>query len=412
MDDDGGDMIEISLKELYNNNLINIEPSKICLYAIYITYQYSPMDKRANNIYKYFDNENFTYISIEDSFKLGTEILDETNLFWDEWIKLLIMKEGTTEYRLLKEAIEFNNYNYEKYVKDFYKNHPKLYLDIFDYLITIDNINELIKIGNVALSKIDKKLTIRNDIALVLARFDDINKEEYLLDSFNSNTNIPNLLHLINNNLFKKYNKEIENTIESIKNSKKKLKDDFFDELSENILDTQEKHYLDFFIGNFEDFFKYCKDNNISLGWSCSFIKYGVYLWLLFFNQNINTIASETILKDTLNNLIFNKKELFLDEDYKEIWNKWRNYFEVDDKDKKKIIKWLEEIIGKRVEAIIEGNYRKSYYKVAILIVALGEVFESNNIATMDETIAKYEKKYSRRSSFRKELEKYKMVIK
>ena len=88
------------------------------------------------------------------------------------------------------------------------------------------------------------------------------------------------------------------------------------------------------------------------------------------------------------------------------IFNKWKDNFELLDKDK--YLTWLEEVIDKRVTAIVEGNHRKSYYKAAKLVVSLGEVMEANGIVDDKEKfIDNYYQKYSRRTAFRSGLKKY-----
>lgn len=52
----------------------------------------------------------------------------------------------------------------------------------------------------------------------------------------------------------------------------------------------------------------------------------------------------------------------------------------------------------------MEGNYRKSYYKAALLIVSCGEMISSQNLGTKEEYIKYYTNKYSRRSAFKSEL--------
>lgn len=218
LDDDGGDFFEISLKELQEECLININVYTICTYAIYATYQFSTKSSRAKNIYDYFKNENFRDVSVEDAFKLGTEILTELDDFFTSWINLLIDKKDSIAYRLLKEALVYNNFNnYEKYIKDFAVNHPKIYLDIFDYLIKEERIDEVIRVGNLALSYLDKNLTIRNDILLFMAKYDSSNKEKYIIESFESNSTVANLLRVINNSYYFKYKEKINKIISSNK---------------------------------------------------------------------------------------------------------------------------------------------------------------------------------------------------
>ena len=402
LDDDGGDDFEISLHELEENHLVDINVNILCLYAIYTTYQCTSESNRAKYIYEYFKSDNFKNISIEDSFKLGTEILLDVDKFWNNWIVFLLTKSGDIEYRLLKEAFEYNNYNnYEKYIDKILENHPKIYIDIFNFLIKGHKINEIIEIGNKVLPKLDKDLIIRNDISLYLAKYDNKNKEKYIIEAFKSQTDIPNLFRIINNGYLKKYEKEINEYI-CITNENRNFK---ITELERNTITKENYNYLKFFTGNFEDFFKECLKVKNSLGWSGSFIQYAIYLWLLYFNKNIDSKVYNNILTQTFNKLGFKDNTLFLDEDYSIVFEKWKVQFKIYDKNK--YIDWLKDIIDKRVDAIVSNSHRKSYFKAAILVVALNEVLESNGIQNKDDFINYYYKKYSRHSAFRRELNKY-----
>ena len=59
------------------------------------------------------------------------------------------------------------------------------------------------------------------------------------------------------------------------------------------------------------------------------------------------------------------------------------------------------------MDAIVSNGHRGSYFKAALLVVAFAEVLESNNIQQKQEFVNKYHQKYSRHSSFRRELNKY-----
>ena len=402
LDDDGGDNFEISLHELEENQLIYVNVKLLCLYAIYATYQCTSESNRVKYIYEYFKSDNFKNISIEDSFKLGTEILLDVDKFWNNWIVFLLTKSGDIEYRLLKEAFEYNNYNnYEKYIDKILENHPKIYIDIFNFLIKGHKINEIIELGNKVLPKLDKDLIIRNDISLYLAKYDNKNKEKYIIEAFKSQTDIPNLFRIINNGYLKKYEKEINEYI-CITNENRNFK---ITKLERNTITKENYNYLKFFTGNFEAFFKECLKVKNFLGWSGSFIQYAIYLWLLYFNKSIDSKVYNNILTQTFNKLGFKDNTLFLDEDYSIVFEKWKAQFKIFDKSK--YIDWLKDIIDKRVDAIVSNGHRKSYFKAAILVVALNEVLESNDIQNKDDFINYYYKKYSRHSAFRRELNKY-----
>ena len=93
-----------------------------------------------------------------------------------------------------------------------------------------------------------------------------------------------------------------------------------------------------------------------------------------------------------------------LGDDIHKIWKKWKSNFKIDEVLKTKVIKWLKSLIEKRVDAIMEGNYRKSYYKAALVVVAYAEMISSQNIETKEEYIRYFTNKYSRRSAFKGEL--------
>ena len=399
LDEDGGDNFEISLTELEENDLINININTLCSYAIYTTYQSTKGD--VQKIYEYFTTPNFKNFSIEFSFNVGIERLIDLDKFWDNWIRLLVKKDGNINYRLLKEALEYTNFdNYQDYIDLFIEKHPKIYIDIFDYLVKNNQITEIIKIGNNVLSKLDKKLTIRNDIALYLAKYDEQNQEKYIIEAFESKTNVPNLVRIINNGYYQKYQDLIEKKI-TYDNSKK----DSSLELQENKLNKEEYYYLKFFQGKYDEFFKECLKHKEGLGWSNSFIETAVYLWLLVLDTKNQTNLFSEILAEIFTKLNFKDNLLFLDNDYNSIFIKWKKNYLI--KDNSKYIEWLKNIIDIRVEKIVNGHHRHSYFKAAKLVVALGEVLESNNLISKKEFITYYAKTYSKFSAFRKELNNY-----
>lgn len=313
LDEDGGDNFEISLTELEENDLINININTLCSYAIYTTYQST--SGNVHKIYEYFKTPNFKNFSIEFSFNVGIERLIGLDKFWDNWIRLLVKKDGNNNYRLLKEALEYTNFdNYQDYIDLLVEKHPKIYLDIFDYLVKKNQITEIIKIGNKVLSKLDKKLTIRNDIALYLAKYDKKNQEKYIIEAFESKTNVPNLVRIINNGYYSKYQDLIEKKI-TYDNSKK----DSSLELQENKLNKEEYYYLKFFQGKYDEFFKECLKHKEGLGWSNSFIETAVYLWLLVLDTKNQTNLFSEILTEIFTKLNFKDNLLFLDNDYNSI---------------------------------------------------------------------------------------------
>lgn len=64
--------------------------------------------------------------------------------------------------------------------------------------------------------------------------------------------------------------------------------------------------------------------------------------------------------------------------------------------------------VDKRTEAVVGGNHRKSYYKAAALITALGETLESNGkLHGRMVTIEHYKKMHPRKRAFKAEFEQF-----
>lgn len=396
-DEDMGESFEISLLDIRAYELISVNISMLCLYIIYVTYQIS--SNKSEDIYRYFkNNPNFRNISIEDSFKLGTEKLTNLDEFYLEWINFLSGIKGDVEYRLLREALIYTDYvGYERYINQITENQPKIYIDIFNYLREENKIDELIDLGNKVLQTIDNNLKIGSDIALYLANVDIENKEEYICKAFKFNTNVLNLLRIINNGYYEKHKDDIKSKI--IYTNAKESEET-------NIIDKETYYLLQFFTGNFETFYNESIKHKKLLGWTNSFEKTSVYIWLLLLNENNETTKSYSkIISDIFSDIGYSEKDnQLLNNNIDEIWKKWKSNFKIDEGIKTKVIKWLKVLIENRVEAIMEGNYRKSYYKAALLVVAYGEMILSQNIGTKEEYIKYFTNKYSRRSAFKGEL--------
>ena len=118
--------------------------------------------------------------------------------------------------------------------------------------------------------------------------------------------------------------------------------------------------------------------------------------------DKINTKVFSSVLKDVFISLEITEHLEFLDKDYVKVFENWKNSMKTFSQEK--YMTWLEQTIEKRVDGVINGNYRKSYYKVAVLVVALDEVLTFQEQISKGEYIALYQKKYSRKRTFKQEI--------
>ena len=168
-DSEYGDPLDMEMLE--ENNLIHTDMKHLALLTLYADYQVLPAKKRAEDMYLYFSYSTFMKLNIEEVFHVGREELKDTEQFWEDWINLLKEKNGDTEARLLKEAVL-----YCKGVDGLYEMaeenvsaHPSLYLSVMEQYERGHLYDEIEKVGENALGKIDANLTIRSQIALKTA---------------------------------------------------------------------------------------------------------------------------------------------------------------------------------------------------------------------------------------------------
>ena len=226
---------------------------------------------------------------MEEIFHVGRENLKDTERFWNEWIELLKSKKGDVEARLLKEAILYckGMKGLHEMAEENASIHPSLYLAVMDEYEKEHFYEKIEEVGNNALDKIDANLTIRGEIALKTAYVSsNLMHEEKMMqfcwECFCSDSTVKNYLRLFGTEeMAKRYGmrgKEVltlrikETTESSWKNT----------ELRRNVIDDYEYYSLIFYTGDFEKVKNISKNPKGSLGWSSSFIRDGIRLFLLY----------------------------------------------------------------------------------------------------------------------------------
>lgn len=93
-----------------------------------------------------------------------------------------------------------------------------------------------------------------------------------------------------------------------------------------------------------------------------------------------------------------------------ECLKKWKKNIELSKGQKQDYLQWIEKLIKKRVNGIMEANRRNYYGECASYIAAFGEVVESQGEPGAKQRILlDYKEQYSRRRAFHEELRKYGM---
>lgn len=424
-----GDSEPADLEMLKENNLIHTDMKHLALLTLYSDYQALPINKRAEDIYLYFSYSTFAKLHVEEMFHVGREEPEDTEQFWKDWIALLKKENGDTEARLLKEAILYCEGidGLYKTAKENASVHPSLYLTVMEQYDKGHLYAEIEKVGENALRIMDVNLTIRSEIALKAAFASSCLKHEekmmqFCWESFVSDSTVRNYLRLFGSEkMAKTYgirgkdvlrNSRTGNATFRYRNS----------ELNKNVIGDYEYYQLVFYTGNFNTVKNISKNPKSSLGWSSSFIDYGIRLFLLYlYNRPFPSKSAKSIAsyigfadeKERKNLLKFETEIQSECQEHKisEFWNyfqRWKKYFSMEKVEREKYLEWAENIVYKRADAIVSGQHRSHYGEVAGLLAIVGEIKEGMGIQDATRYIYKqYKKKFPRHSSFQSQMRDY-----
>ena len=190
-------------------------------------------------------------------------------------------------------------------------------------------------------------------------------------------------------------------------------------EREENRPDSNMVILLRFLDGQFEDVLNNGLNKSEALGWTGSFMKQGIALYLLYLHEgqwsgrgiaamaeiakSAMRFSAEEYKKGTCGFEGVGGNELFC-----QLFLKWKSIVQMDSDIRNCAIKRITALLEKRTEGIMGANRRNYYGECAAYIAALGEVRESmGEIGAKQRLMTSYKDKYSRRSAFREEMRNY-----
>ncbi|MDE6053865.1 MAG: hypothetical protein K2G55_08905, partial [Lachnospiraceae bacterium] len=417
------------LQTLVESKIININLELLALQTLYADYQVCDMERRAEDIYLYFSHSTFQELHIEDMFHAGRENLTDTEQFWSDWIELLKSKSGDVEARLLQEAVLYHD-GLDGLVKMADENcgvHPSLYLTVMKEFDKKHDYEQIEKVGERAVEKIDRKLKIRSEVALKAAQASGYlahseNVMSFCWECFRSDSTVRNFLRLFGTKeMAEQYGiraKEIlnagirgraENYIRNV-------------ELCQNLVNDYRYYELCFYAGDFEADKKASSNPQGSLGWSSCFIGRGIRLFLLYLYENFLPSKAAAVIAGNVGfsdqeeqNSALHFESAIIEEcrgnKTSVFWNyfkRWKLYFPMEETERKEYLTWAEKIVSGRADAIVGGQHRNHYGDSAALLAMVAEIKEQMGIqGAKREIFAQYKTKFPRHSAFQGEMKKY-----
>ncbi|MFT9493945.1 hypothetical protein [Anaerosolibacter sp.] len=411
LDRDMEEWSELELEDLVEKRLAILDLKHIALDMMYAKYQVTEGEERAAALYRYLSWDMCKNIKVEEMFTIGPEELQEIDLFIEEWISFLKNTDGDMAGDLLSEACIYQGgiSRLCEAAREVWARHPILYQHACKYLLNEKKEFECVKLGMEAISVLPEKLIIRGNIADLAAKAavqlenTDIINQCYEAAFYSEST----LYHYLRLFELSDYENIADRAVQHVKTLPENSMWEGYHknkQMMVNSLSKEHKKLLRFFNGEFDYIYEDCKKDRTTLGWSSNFKGTVVPLFILLLDKNKKVTKAGQRLVDEI------ECRLGFTEDHTKTFTDqflgWKEKVVLRNEQYEKYIAWLKEEVDKRTEAVVGGNYRKSYYKAAALITALGETLESNGkLHGRMVTIEHYKKIHPRKRAFKAEFE-------
>lgn len=420
----------LSMGDLEYHDLIEIDYKQVVIDGLYLAYQGNALEDRAEAMYRMIEKSHLQDITLETVMQNGEELTDITE-FLSVWIAYLGQLSSVTAQKLLKEALELmgDPELFLSNARQFYNLHPALYEQYLDSAWNTQDSKKLFEIGNEALEKINTKYVVRSRIAkrLSLLALEEQKKdkaERYWLETFRSETTVTNYMRIYiesaDRNVFLEQMRKIYYQMYG-KSGNSLFRHEQEGELKINNPDFNTVYMLAFLGGEFEYIKQHAMNVKGALGWSSTFMKCGLSAFLLLLMDCDELLeGGKEMCRRVVSEVDFDKEEyqrwsnkqndLSSQELFWKCFKKWKENVEISEAQRQEYFRWIEQLIKKRVNGIMEANRRNYYWECASYIAALGEALETHGQQGAKLRILfEYKKMYSRRWNFHEQLREYGM---
>lgn len=426
----GGEPAELGIEEMVSEKLVSLNLKQIASLTLYSTYQAYELPERMPKLYGFFSWPMFKDTGIEDMMAAGREPLHEINEFLETWIAYLREQNDSYTSRLLIEAVTFRGgtEGLLEEAKRTANQHPGLYIQVLDQFFKDGEWKRLRDEGMEALRRMDRNMEIRDKAARMTAAGathtgDSKTAAEALKEAFCSKSTAENYFRVLTCGAAGCGRDDMKRVLELTERlqqeQKERQKQDnagegyvrYYrrepketDSYRQTDQDRLGIHFLD---GDYEAVWRECRKTKNALGWTGEFISEGVPMLLAFLCENdFEGRGMQAMLSDIEQYIGY--KEEYDEPEFSERFLSWKKQIVISEDVKKEILIYLIETIDARVEAIVGGSHRGSYYKAARLGAALGEVEESmGKTHGKAERVSKYLAEFPRHRAFKQEMKAY-----
>lgn len=426
--DESGD-IELSMEDMVYRRLLRCNLKKVILDTLYCAYHAVPSAKRPKVLYDMIANAKMETVTLESIMQHGNKELPVLEEFLSGLTSYLGDKTGETADRIVAEAFcLLNDISIKvQYAGIYAAVHPGLYLNILENGKNMPA-KDMISIGIKAIKLIPKKYIMRSRAALKTAEYIIAAKGELsLLEkcyfvAYESDTSALNYLRALLNGFGSEKRREMLRKIFMRISGDKG--DNFYAcaEREENRPDSNMIFLLRFLDGQFADVLDKGLNRAQALGWTGTFMKQGIALYLLYLyegqwnGQGIAAMAelvksamqfSAEAYREGVRGLE-ELEEIEENDLFCRVFLKWKSGVQMESDIRDRAVKKITALLEKRVVAIMDANRFKYYGECAAYLAALGEVRESmGELGAKQRLMTFYKDRYSRRNTFLEEMIHY-----
>lgn len=382
---------ELSLNDLYDRNLI-----RVVKYVYYQNFLYAAfnINKSIEELYLIFKQYGKQDLVFSDLLAFGSQELKFDHQFYQNWIDFLENEPGDLAANLIKDAcyLDGGTDKLTTTVTKIGEIHPLLYQETINLYLKKNDIDQAVKIGLQAITKIPEQFIARANIAKTLIPY--YSDKAFLYEvAFLSNPTVFNCLRLYSEKCdfdyiketFKQINYQDDNVIFSSQ----------AEEYAINCLNNYQRQIINYLLNDFDIIEKLDEIESLDIKEIFMFLSI-----MLLKDHNLNFVADKNIIEELENYFDISDFDKNNFEKYLKLWKQSININEIQ---KEKLINWLTKSI------IIDNMYKENYVnkdkKLASLIVGLAEVLYSNQeIENIETYIQEYLTKYSCSAKLKSEL--------
>lgn len=361
-----GDFDEMGLLELLSVDEDSTETnSHIFLEYCYLNYVVGKANAIAS-IYNVRKQERIRS-KIEEAFSTDLGILEHTSSIMHAWIEFLSTKEDADSELLFEALLYDSDFNV---LISFCEIHgsifPTLYHLSAKYLFDVVEYEKCEALCIKGIQLLDMTKRIRSKVMKIGLMVSEKlnhkqNEKKFSLEVFRSDSTIEHFLNLL------KFDETsmLEEAYQIACTLSLDTSSSYFPS-KENTITQIDLAAIRFLHGDFDELIHEVSSNKIELGWSNSSMKFLVSAFLIL-------LAQEQMPYKIKKRLLFyggidDKDDMFIT---------WFKKQKINVNKKQGYIDILIKVIDKRTDAILEGMYRKSYYKAALLNIGLQYAFDS-----------------------------------